>query len=116
MQNKNKKKTTHLSENEDGLARELLLELLNKTALLDELLVDGELGDGDEDKDGLLALTNLDLLGGSEDNLLEGLLQLLVVDLELVDGLSNRLLKLVRLGLLDLGSRSQHGVKGPKPD
>jgi len=78
---------TYLGDDEDRLAGELLLELLDERALLGELLERGEHRDGDEDDDSLLAITNVNLLGGGDVALLERALELLRVHLELVDSL-----------------------------
>jgi len=78
---------TYLGDDEDRLAGELLLELFDERALLGELLERGEHRDGDEDDDSLLAITNVNLLGGGDVALLERALELLRVHLELVDSL-----------------------------
>lgn len=56
---------SHLANNGHGLARELLLELLNQATIADELVELRELRHGDEDNNGLLVLANLNLLTGS---------------------------------------------------
>jgi hypothetical protein len=90
---------------EDWLARELLLELLNEGTFLDDLLELGEHRNWDEDHNALLATTDINLLGCCDVDLSEWCLQLLRVDLEVVQGLCDRLLECGRgsaLGLLDL--------------
>jgi hypothetical protein len=57
----------YLSENNDLLAAELLLKLLNQAALLDHLLVQRKLGYWDEDQHSLLAASNIDLLKASSE-------------------------------------------------
>ena len=53
---------TNLRYDGHVLAAELLLELLNQVVVADELLEAGQLRNGNEDNDSLLALTNIDLL------------------------------------------------------
>lgn len=53
---------TNLSNDDNLLAAELLLKLLNQVLLLDHLLVESELRDGNKDDDCLLVGVNIRLL------------------------------------------------------
>lgn len=58
-----------LGDDQDWLARELLLELLNEGSFLDNLLELCKLWHWDEDHDALLAPTDVNLLGRGDVNL-----------------------------------------------
>jgi hypothetical protein len=62
-----------LSKDKHGLAAELLLEFLQQTLLLDELLVESELWVWDEDDDGGLAVSRAHLLKGCSRECEKGL-------------------------------------------
>lgn len=105
-------KNAALSKDGNVLAAELLLQLTNQT-ITSEGVEDGQLGNGHEDEDGLLAIFELKLLGGHKVDLLQRSTKLLGVDLEFVQSIGNCCLGLVRLGvtcLLDLIAASEHLV------
>ena len=98
-----------LGDEDDMLAGELLLELADQAGL--DLLEGLALGHGDEDDDGLLA-ADLDLLGGGDVQLAQLGLEV-GVDLEVEEGLRDRLLELVgllavQLDDLSAGRKSHH--------
>ncbi len=90
------------------LTTELLLKLAHKAGL--DLVESLEETVGNEDEDGALAATKLDLAGTTDVELSEISLQLGGIDLQIKEGLSNRELKLCWLSVLFLQDFSASGV------
>ena len=99
---------TALSNDDNGAATKLLLELLNEGTVSDHLLEDRELRDWDKDGDGLLGSRELDLLGRADLNLTEAGAKALRVNLKLVKSLGDLVLEEVWLLLEDFVSGSEH--------
>jgi len=97
-----------LGHEDDVLAREFLLELTHKSHLvLAEQVLETV---WDEDDDGSSALVDNDFLGTSDVQVLQERAELLIVDLEVHEGLGDLVLELCGLSLflLDLLACSKH--------